>query len=36
MKFVDTCIIAYAHDLSEKEKRGKCKKLLESGFYGYE
>lgn len=36
MRFVDTCIIAYAYDLSEGEKRDKCKKLVESGFYGDE
>ena len=36
MRFVDTCIIAYAYDLSEGGKRRKCKELVESGFYGYE
>ena len=34
MRFVDTSIIVYAYDLSEKEKREKCKVLLEAGFRG--
>jgi len=34
MRFIDTSIIVYAYDLSEKEKRAKCKALVESGFKG--
>lgn len=34
MKLIDTCIIVYAYDLSDKEKRAKCKVLVESGFKG--
>ncbi len=34
MRFIDTSIIVYAYDLSEKKKRAKCKILVESGFKG--
>jgi len=34
MRFIDTSVIVYAYDLSEKRKRVKCKALVESGFKG--